>query len=239
MERKPILPVFKDFNSEELRKRLCFKNKINDNKEIIKDLLLEGFINENNDQQLKKYLKQHLKSKKTSYFNINSPMNYKNIKKSLYDKIKIGDIIYLKYKELESKSNNKEVHFQEKKLLNSKNFEVGTKVKSLSPKTKSLSNSIENNSRTNRVISLKHKDKNKQKILNPTFITIQSFDEHNHNNNNIDYSLPSNSFTPRTSNRSNRSNYFYSTSIKKKITRLVKKKRKISLKIIQLKIQTN
>ena len=101
MDRKPILPVFKDFNSEELRKRLCFKNKINDNKEIIKDLVLEGFIQGNNNKHLKKYLKQQLKSKKNSYFNNSSPINYKSKSKSLYDKIKIGDIVYLKYKELE------------------------------------------------------------------------------------------------------------------------------------------
>ena len=226
MDRKPILPVFKDFNSEELRKKLFFKNKININKEIIKDLVLEGFIQGNNNKHLKKYLKQQLKSKKNSYFNNSSPINYKSKSKSLYDKIKIGDIVYLKYKELETKTNKKDIHFQEKKLLNSKNYEVGIKVKSLSPRGKSFSNSIENNSNTNRVISLKHKDKIKQKILNPTFITIQNFSEHYYNNNN-EYSLPSNSFSPSNSNRSH---YFNYSSTRKKITRLIKNKKENEFK---------
>jgi len=215
MERKFILPVFKNVNSEELRKKLFFKKKINIDKEIINELLLEGFVHDNSNKQLKKYLKQKLKSNKSSYFNNNNIMNHKSQNQSLYDKIKIGDIVYLKYKELEPKINKKQIQLQEKKLLNSKNYEVGIKVNSISPKTKSFSNSIQNEKNTNRVISLKHKKEIKKKILNPTFITIQNF------NNNNDFSLPSNSLSP---NNSNRSNNFYSSSMRIKTTRLIKKK---------------
>ena len=116
MKETPIIPVFLEIKTGKLKDKLLFKTKIKNKKEEIKELLLEGLIQENNNKDLKNYLNQKLKQK--NVINIeNSNESNKKTKKKLNDKIKIGRIDYLNYKELEIDSNRKDILLKKKKII--------------------------------------------------------------------------------------------------------------------------
>lgn len=123
MKQTPIIPIFSDIKSGKLKDKLMFESKVNNNKEEIKEILLEGLIQGKN-KDLKKYLKLTMMNKSVSKID-NS--NQSNIKYSigLYDKIKLGSLDYLNYKELEKNSNKRDILFKKQKLFQSKYFEIG------------------------------------------------------------------------------------------------------------------
>ena len=228
MKETPIIPVFLEIKTGKLKDKLLFKTKIKNKKEEIKELLLEGLIQENNNKDLKNYLNQKLKQK--NVINIeNSNESNKKTKKKLNDKIKIGRIDYLNYKELEIDSNRKDILLKKKKLYKSKNFEIGKK--SFSFNNKSYSYSLENkNNNSNKVLSINSKskkcifDKNfKQLFLTENIFKNNNFKNNQNFNNSIyDYSY---SFTPKNINRKN--NLFKSSSLSKSQIKLMKNKKRL------------
>ena len=228
MKETPIIPVFLEIKTGKLKDKLLFKTKIKNKKEEIKELLLEGLIQENNNKDLKNYLNQKLKQK--NVINIeNSNESNKKTKRKLNDKIKIGRIDYLNYKELEIDSNRKDILLKKKKLYKSKNFEIGKK--SFSFNNKSYSYSLENkNNNSNKVLSINSKskkcifDKNfKQLFLTENIFKNNNFKNNQNFNNSIyDYSY---SFTPKNINRKN--NLFKSSSLSKSQIKLMKNKKRL------------
>ena len=116
MKETPIIPVFLEIKTGKLKDKLLFKTKIKNKKEEIKELLLEELIQENNNKDLKNYLNQKLKQKNT--INIeNSNESNKKTKKRLNEKIKLGRIDYLNYKELEMDTNRKDILLKKKSYI--------------------------------------------------------------------------------------------------------------------------
>ena len=228
MKETPIIPVFLEIKTGKLKDKLLFKTKIKNKKEEIKELLLEGLIQENNNKDLKNYLNQKLKQK--NVINIeNSNESNKKTKKRLNEKIKLGRIDYLNYKELEIDSNRKDILLKKKKLYKSKNFEIGKK--SFSFNNKSYSYSLENkNNNSNKVLSVNSKSKNcifdknfKQLFLTENIFKNNNFKNNQNFNNSIyDYSY---SFTPKKINRKN--TLFKSSSLSKSQIKLMKNKKRL------------
>jgi hypothetical protein len=228
MKETPIIPVFLEIKTGKLKDKLLFKTKIKNKKEEIKDLLLEGLIQENNNKDLKNYLNQKLKQKNS--INIeNSNESNKKTKKRLNDKIKLGRIDYLNYKELEIDSNRKDILLKKKKLFKSKNFEIGKK--SFSFNNKSYSYSLEKkNNNSNKVLSVNSKskkcifDKNfKQLFLTENIFKNNNFKNNQKFNNSIyDYSY---SFTPKNINRKN--TLIKSSSLSTSQIKLMKNKKRL------------
>ena len=228
MKETPIIPVFLEIKTGKLKDKLLFKTKIKNKKEEIKELLLEELIQENNNKDLKNYLNQQLKQKNT--INIeNSNESNKKTKKRLNEKIKLGRIDYLNYKELEMDSNRKDILLKKKKLYKSKNFEIGKK--SFSFNNKSYSYSLENkNNNSNKVLSVNSKSKNcifdknfKQLFLTENIFKNNNFKNNQNFNNSIyDYSY---SFTPKKINRKN--TLFKSSSLSKSQIKLMKNKKRL------------
>ena len=246
MKQTPIIPIFSDIKSGKLKEKLLFESKVNNKKEVIKEILLEGLIQGKN-KDLKKYLKLIMKNKSVSKID-NS--NKSNIKYSigLYDKIKLGSLDYLNYKELEKNSNKRDILFKKQKLFQSKYFEIGKD--SFSFRTKSYSNTLEAiNNNSNRVlpVGVKSKiclnDKNSKRVF-LTENTTPVYKNNIYKSNTINNSSINDcySFTPNKTNRINK--FFKSSSITKRQIKLMKNKKRIlysqnSKEILKLSITSS